>query len=61
MEKINKNFYNLIFLLLIFFSSNVESKILSIGDPNSKVVVKVFSSLTCPHCADFHNSIFDVR
>ena len=59
MEKINKNFYNLIFLLLIFFSSNVESKILSIGDPNSKVVVKVFSSLTCPHCADFHNSIFE--
>ena len=59
MEKINKNFYNLIFLLLIFLSSNVESKILSIGDPNSKVVVKVFSSLTCPHCADFHNSIFE--
>ena len=59
MEKINKNFYNLIFMLLIFFSSNVESKILSIGDPNSKVVVKVFSSLTCPHCADFHNSIFE--
>ena len=59
MEKINKNFYNLIFLLIIFFSSNVESKILSIGDPNSKVVVKVFSSLTCPHCADFHNSIFE--
>ena len=59
MEKINKNFYNLIFLLIIFLSSNVESKILSIGDPNSKVVVKVFSSLTCPHCADFHNSIFE--
>ena len=43
---------------MIFFSNNVESKILSIGNPSSKVIVKVFSSLTCPHCADFHNSIF---
>ena len=59
MKKINKNFYQLIFLLLIFLSNNVESKILSIGDPNSKIVVKVFSSLTCPHCADFHASIFE--
>ena len=59
MKKINKNFYQLIFLLLIFLSNNVESKILSIGDPNSKIIVKVFSSLTCPHCADFHASIFE--
>ena len=42
-EKINKNFCQLIFLLLIFLSNNLESKILSIGDPNSQVVVKVFS------------------
>ena len=59
MKKINKNFCQLIFLLLIFLSNNLESKILSIGDPNSQVVVKVFSSLTCPHCADFHTSIFE--
>ena len=23
------------------------------------MIVKVFSSLTCPHCADFHSSIFE--
>ena len=59
MKKINKNFCQLIFLLLILLSNNLESKILSIGDPNSKIIVKVFSSLTCPHCADFHASIFE--
>ena len=26
---------------------------------NSIVVVKVFSSLTCPHCADFHGAIYE--
>ena len=29
------------------------------GSSNAKVVVKVFSSLTCPHCASFHTSIFN--
>ena len=47
--------------LLVFFSFVVpaESKILSIGNTNAKVTVKVFSSLTCPHCASFHNTIFE--
>lgn len=30
----------------------------SIGSENAKVVVEDFSSLTCPHCAFFHNEIF---
>tara|TARA_B100002052_G_C15681366_1_gene506370 strand:- start:256 stop:783 length:528 start_codon:yes stop_codon:yes gene_type:complete len=37
----------------------VESKMLSIGESGAKVTVKVFSSLTCPHCANFHNSVFN--
>ena len=28
------------------------------GDKNAKVTVKVFSSLTCPHCSNFHSKIF---
>ena len=24
-----------------------------------KLLVKVFSSLTCPHCANFHENIFE--
>tara|TARA_A100001011_G_C14317539_1_gene848693 strand:+ start:2529 stop:3128 length:600 start_codon:yes stop_codon:yes gene_type:complete len=30
-----------------------------IGSDEAKVTVKVFSSLTCPHCASFHKNIFD--
>tara|TARA_B100001564_G_scaffold79625_1_gene63923 strand:- start:31 stop:621 length:591 start_codon:yes stop_codon:yes gene_type:complete len=58
MKEINKIF--LIFFCFFFtFIAKAESKVLSIGNPDAKVVVKVFSSLTCPHCANFHNSIFN--
>ena len=30
-----------------------------IGNDNAKVIVKVFSSLTCPHCANFHKNIYE--
>ncbi len=59
MKEITKRFYSPIFLFLIFFSSQVESKVLSLGNSNAKVTVKVFSSLTCPHCANFHNVVFN--
>ena len=58
MKEINKLIYKIIFLLSFIFNAYAESKILSIGDPNAKVTVKVFSSLTCPHCASFHKEIF---
>tara|TARA_B100001093_G_scaffold495359_1_gene539758 strand:- start:79 stop:687 length:609 start_codon:yes stop_codon:yes gene_type:complete len=60
-----KNFINkitLLFLILSISTNNVlsnENKALSIGSAEAKVTVKVFSSLTCPHCAHFHNEIFD--
>ena len=58
MKKVNK--FIKIFLLVFFsFVVSAESKILSIGNTNAKVTVKVFSSLTCPHCASFHNTIFE--
>ena len=56
MKEINKFFYKA--LILIIFSVNAESKILDIGNSNAKIEVKVFSSLTCPHCANFHKNIF---
>ena len=36
-----------------------EEKVLKIGNNNSKIVIKVFSSLTCPHCANFHLKNFE--
>ena len=59
MREINKFFYKTLIFIFIFFSANAESKILSIGSSKAKVTVKVFSSLTCPHCADFHSKIFN--
>ena len=29
-----------------------------VGNPNSKVTIKIFSSFTCPHCANFHKNIY---
>tara|TARA_B100000035_G_scaffold183590_1_gene156705 strand:- start:520 stop:1110 length:591 start_codon:yes stop_codon:yes gene_type:complete len=58
MRKIN-NFLKISFTFLLIFNVQVESKELSLGSPNAKVTVKVFSSLTCPHCANFHSAIFN--
>ena len=55
----NKITFKIFLILFTFFSFNAESKILSIGNSDAKVTVKVFSSLTCPHCADFHISIYE--
>ena len=58
MKEINKLFFIYFFGFLVFVTG-VDSKILTIGSTNAKVTVKVFSSLTCPHCANFHNAIFN--
>ncbi len=59
MKEINKFFFKIIFLIFFIFSAQAESKVLSIGSPEAKVTVKVFSSLTCPHCASFHAKIYE--
>jgi len=58
MQEMN-NFLKKVLVLFLFFTVQAESKNLSIGSPDAKVAVKVFSSLTCPHCANFHEVIFD--
>ena len=59
MKEINKFFYKTLFLIFIVLSAQVESKVLSIGSTEAKVTIKVFSSLTCPHCASFHSNIYE--
>ena len=55
MLKIIKN----IFLISLFFMvTNCDQATQSKNNSNSILVVKVFSSLTCPHCADFHGAIY---
>ena len=57
-----KNNYFLIIIFALsqyFLASNLFSETLKIGNENAKITVKVFSSLTCPHCASFHQKIFE--
>ena len=56
MLKIIKN----IFLLsIVFLFLNCDSSSESKSSSNRMVNIKVFSSLTCPHCADFHGNIYE--
>ena len=72
MKKISEIFFKLSILIFLILpiscdsnqvvknnnSSEIQSKVLKIGSTNSKITIKVFSSLTCPHCANFHINIF---
>jgi len=62
MSKINSFFC--FFLIIFFFNSthinaSENNNLISIGSDDAKVTIKVFSSLTCPHCANFHTKIFE--
>ena len=59
MKETNKFFFKIIFLIFFTFSVQAESNILSIGSPEAKITIKVFSSLTCPHCANFHTNTYE--
>ena len=56
--KIQKNTINILFLFFAFFllsscDQNNGKSLLK----NNNITVKVFSSLTCPHCANFHENV----
>ena len=56
MLNIIKNIILLSFLLLfVGCDSSSQSK----NNSNTVVNIKVFSSLTCPHCAEFHGKIYE--
>ena len=56
MLKTTKNIFIISLFLMI---ANCDQTKQSKDSSNSIVVVKVFSSLTCPHCADFHGAIYE--
>ena len=59
MKEMNNFIYKIIFFVLILLPANAENKVLNIGNVDAKITIKVFSSLTCPHCANFHKNIFE--
>ena len=49
---------NILLISLFFILANCDQATQTKNNSNSILVVKVFSSLTCPHCADFHGRIY---
>ena len=49
------------FLIISFkcYADNYESKkdIVALGNDKAPIKIKIFSSLTCPHCANFHTNV----
>jgi len=56
-------FINILIASLVIFlnahadESKVDKNIISIGSNDAIVKIKIFSSLTCPHCASFHMNV----
>jgi len=54
----------LLIVIIIEFSVNLsaeENKIIkriSEGDKNAKIIIIIYESLTCGHCADFHTNVY---
>jgi len=46
-----------LFISLKSYSSNIDNGLVVLGSYDAPVKIKVFSSLTCPHCANFHLKI----
>tara|TARA_Y100001958_G_C21235521_1_gene561822 strand:- start:2250 stop:2876 length:627 start_codon:yes stop_codon:yes gene_type:complete len=57
------NFFFICFLTSLFLLKGNLNAVetdnnIYIGNKEAKIIIKVFSSLTCPHCADFHKKVF---
>ena len=50
----------LLILIILGFSNKVNAEINRIisGQDNAKITIIAYESLTCSHCADFHNNIY---
>ena len=61
MKKKTQSLFNAILIsaFIFVFGPAQSNQVLKIGNEGAKITVKVFSSLTCPHCASFHNKVFN--
>ena len=57
---------SLVKILIIYFilstksyadDSKIDKSLVAIGSHDATVKIKIFSSLTCPHCASFHSEV----
>ena len=50
-------FYSIIFLKVYADDLAKKTNQVSLGNDDAPVKIKIFSSFTCPHCADFHINV----
>ena len=54
-------FIKILLILLILsckaYAENFEKPLIVLGKENAPVKIKIFSSFTCPHCANFHLNV----
>ena len=49
--------YFIISLKIYAADSNSQNKLVVLGVDGAPIKIKVFSSFTCPHCANFHKEV----
>ena len=54
----NKTLIILILLFGFISNSNAQTKRIISGNENAKITIIAYESLTCSHCANFHNDIY---
>ena len=50
-------FYHLIALSLLSYGNTTNDEHVVLGKDSAPIKIKIFSSLTCPHCANFHINV----
>ena len=50
-------FYHLIALSLLSYGNTTNEQNIVLGKDSAPIKIKIFSSLTCPHCANFHINV----
>ena len=59
-----KKIVSILFIIFVGFATNLiaeESqsiKRISVGEKNARITIIVYESLTCGHCADFHENVY---
>ena len=59
-----KKIFSILFIIFVGFATNLFAegslsiKRISVGEENAKITIIAYESLTCGHCADFHENVY---
>ena len=62
MNLLKNNFKKILILFFLIFTNSYSyaqnTDEIFVGRENAKVKIKIYSSYTCPHCANFHKNVY---